>query len=143
MTSDTTPPTRPAPASRQPKPLVLDGAHTTVSLITLWTFVALPFVALIAAVPLAWGWGLSGLDVTMAVIGYVITGFGVTVGYHRYLTHGSFKARRPLRIALAVAGSLAVEGAAIQWVADHRRHHAFTDREGDPHSPWRYGTGVG
>jgi stearoyl-CoA desaturase (delta-9 desaturase) len=143
MTSDTTTPTRPAPAPRQPKPLVLDGAHTTLSLITLWTFVALPFVALIAAVPLAWGWGLSGLDVTMAVAGYVITGFGVTVGYHRYLTHGSFKARRPLRIALAVAGSLAVEGSAIQWVADHRRHHAFTDREGDPHSPWRYGTGVG
>jgi stearoyl-CoA desaturase (Delta-9 desaturase) len=67
----------------------------------------------------------------------------VTAGFHRYLTHGSFKARRGLRIALAVAGSLAVEGSPTQWVADHRRHHAFADRDGDPHSPWRYGTSVG
>jgi stearoyl-CoA desaturase (delta-9 desaturase) len=105
-------------------------------------FVVAPFVALIAAVPIAWGWGMSILDATMAVVGYVITGFGVTVGFHRHLTHGSFKARRPLRVALAVAGSLAVEGAPTEWVADHRRHHAFADREGDPHSPWRYGTSV-
>ena len=56
--------------------------------------------------------------------------------------YGSFKAVRPLRIALAVAGSLAVEGPPTEWVADHRRHHAFTDRAGDPHSPWRYGSGV-
>jgi stearoyl-CoA desaturase (delta-9 desaturase) len=78
----------------------------------------------------------------MAVTGYLATGFGIAAGFHRYLTHGSFKARRGLRIALAVAGSLAVEGSPTQWVADHRRHHAFADREGDPHSPWRYGTSV-
>ena len=71
---------------------------------------------------------------------YLVSGLGVTAGFHRYLTHGSFKARRPLRIALAVAGSLAVQGNVTQWVADHRRHHAFSDVEGDPHSPWRYGT---
>ena len=64
-------------------------------------------------------------------------------GLHRYFTHGSFKAVRWLRIALAVAGSVAVEGEVIQWVADHRRHHAYADREGDPHSPWRYGASVG
>jgi stearoyl-CoA desaturase (delta-9 desaturase) len=57
-------------------------------------------------------------------------------------SHGSFKAKRGLRVALAVAGSLAVEGSLIEWVADHRRHHAFADREGDPHSPWRYGASV-
>jgi stearoyl-CoA desaturase (delta-9 desaturase) len=67
---------------------------------------------------------------------------GVTVGFHRYLTHGSFKARRPLRVALSVAGTLALQGSVVQWVADHRRHHAFSDVEGDPHSPWRYGTSV-
>jgi stearoyl-CoA desaturase (delta-9 desaturase) len=71
----------------------------------------------------------------------VISGLGITVGFHRYFTHGSFKAKRWLRIALALAGSLAIEGNIIQWVADHRRHHAFSDQEGDPHSPWRYGTG--
>jgi stearoyl-CoA desaturase (Delta-9 desaturase) len=109
----------------------------------LWVFVALPFVALAIAVPVAWGWGLSPLDAGMAVATYIVAGLGVTTGFHRYLTHGSFKARRGLRIALAVAGSLSVEGSPSQWVADHRRHHAFSDREGDPHSPWRYGTSVG
>jgi stearoyl-CoA desaturase (Delta-9 desaturase) len=101
--------------------------------------VALPFLALLAAVPVAWGWGLSWLDVLIGGVFYLASGFGVTVGFHRHFTHGSFKAKRWLRIALAVAGSLAIEGAPIIWVADHRRHHAYADREGDPHSPWRYG----
>jgi stearoyl-CoA desaturase (delta-9 desaturase) len=122
---------------------MVEATQSTTELVVLWIFVVAPFVALLAAIPLAWGWGLSTLDVTMAVVGYLIAVAGVTVGFHRHLTHGSFKARRPLRIALAVAGSLAVEGAPTKWVADHRRHHAFADREGDPHSPWRYGTGVG
>jgi stearoyl-CoA desaturase (delta-9 desaturase) len=80
--------------------------------------------------------------VGLGVIFYLVSGFGVTVGFHRYLTHGSFKAVRWLRIALTSAGSLAIEGAPIIWVADHRRHHAYADREGDPHSPWRYGATV-
>src|SRR5689334_21530826 len=71
----------------------------------------------------------------------MISGLGITVGFHRYFTHGSFKAKRWLRITLAVARSLAIEGVFIQWVADHRRHHAFSDLDGDPHSPWRFGTG--
>ena len=72
---------------------------------------------------------------------YAITGHGITVGFHRYFTHGSFKANRATRIGLALAGSMAVEGPITRWVADHRRHHAYSDKEGDPHSPWRYGTG--
>jgi stearoyl-CoA desaturase (Delta-9 desaturase) len=123
------------------KPMI-DATQSTAAIAMLWVFVVAPFVALLAAVPIAWGWGLSPLDATMAGVGYLIAVAGVTVGFHRHLTHGSFKARRPMRIALAVAGSLAVEGPPTEWVADHRRHHAFTDREGDPHSPWRYGTGV-
>ncbi|HCT75054.1 MAG TPA: acyl-CoA desaturase [Micromonosporaceae bacterium] len=105
--------------------------------------VAVPFLALLAAIPMAWGWGLSWLDVAIALVFYFGTGFGVTVGFHRYFTHGAFKAKRWLRITLAVAGSMAIEGAPIIWVADHRRHHAYADREGDPHSPWRYGATVG
>jgi stearoyl-CoA desaturase (Delta-9 desaturase) len=107
--------------------------------VMLGLFIGVPFVALVAAVPVAWGWGLGWRDVVIAVVMYLVSGLGVTVGYHRYFTHGSFKATRPLRVALAVAGSLAIEGPVIRWVADHRRHHAFSDREGDPHSPWRYG----
>ncbi|SHN48182.1 hypothetical protein SAMN05443668_13533, partial [Cryptosporangium aurantiacum] len=79
-TETTAAPTRPAAVRRQQKPL-LDGAHSTFSLATLWVFVTLPFIALIAAVPIAWGWGLTALDATMAVVAYLITGFGVTVGF--------------------------------------------------------------
>jgi len=104
--------------------------------------VAVPFAALLAAVPFAWGWGLSWVDAGIGLAFYLVSGFGVTIGFHRYLTHGSFKAVRWLRVALTVAGSLALEGPVITWVADHRRHHAFSDREGDPHSPWRYGASV-
>jgi stearoyl-CoA desaturase (delta-9 desaturase) len=124
------------------KPL-LDRRQTTAAAITMWIFVVLPFAALIATIPLAWGWGVSLVDLTTAAVIYLVAGFGVTVGFHRYLTHGSFKAGRGLRIALALAGSLAIQGSPVQWVANHRRHHAFSDRDGDPHSPWRFGTSVG
>jgi len=103
------------------------------------TFVAVPLLALVAAIPLAWGWGLGWRDVIIAVAFYYFCGLGVTVGLHRYFTHGSFKAVRGFKIALAIAGSLAIEGPVTTWVADHRRHHKYSDKEGDPHSPWRFG----
>ena len=121
-----------------PKPLT-DGKQSTGILAALWAFVVIPFVALVVAVPAAWGGWLSWTDIAIAGVMYVVTGLGITVGFHRYLTHGGFKARRVLRVSLAVAGSMAIQGEPIQWVADHRRHHAFSDVEGDPHSPWRYG----
>jgi stearoyl-CoA desaturase (delta-9 desaturase) len=103
-------------------------------------FVGIPFVALLAAIPLAWLTGLLNWpDVIIALVFYWVSGPGITVGYHRYFTHGSFKAKTPLRVALAIAGSLAIEGPVLTWVADHRRHHKYSDKEGDPHSPWRYG----
>jgi len=78
----------------------------------------------------------------LAVLFYVITGLGVTIGFHRLLTHRSFTAAGPLRVALALAGSMSFQGEVIGWVATHRRHHAFADRPGDPHSPYRYGAGL-
>src|SRR4051795_1815704 len=110
--------------------------------VALWIFIVVPLLAVAGAGFVLWGNGLSWHDVVIAVVMYAITGHGITVGFHRYFTHGSFKANRPLKIALAVAGSLAIEGPVIRWVADHRRHHAFSDRDGDPHSPWRYGETV-
>jgi stearoyl-CoA desaturase (Delta-9 desaturase) len=104
--------------------------------------VVVPFVALGAAIWLAWGRGVTLTDLLLALLLYVVTGFGVTVGFHRLLTHGSFSARPWLRVVLAVAGSMSFEGNVVDWVATHRRHHAFTDRPGDPHSPYRYGTSL-
>jgi stearoyl-CoA desaturase (Delta-9 desaturase) len=131
---------RRAPAG--PKP-VFEGTKARGEQLALYAFVVVPFLAFLAAVPVAWGWGLDWPDVVLFVAFYVVSGLGITVGYHRFFTHGSFKAIRPLRIALAIAGSMAIEGPVIRWVADHRRHHAFSDREGDPHSPWRFGTSLG
>lgn len=102
--------------------------------------VVLPFVALGLAGWLLWGRLVHPVDVLLFAVFYVVTGLGVTVGFHRGLTHGSYRAARPLRCALAVAGSMSFQGDVIGWVATHRRHHAFTDRPGDPHSPYRYGT---
>ena len=104
------------------------------------SLVLIPFLGLIAVGWMAWGRMLTMSDVALASFFYVLTGLGVTVGFHRGLTHRSFRMRRPLRIASAIAGSMAFQGAVIDWVATHRRHHAFTDRPGDPHSPYRYGT---
>jgi stearoyl-CoA desaturase (Delta-9 desaturase) len=107
--------------------------------ITLLLFIGVPFLALLAAIPIAWGWGLGWHEVVIAVVMFLVSGHGITVGFHRHFTHGAFKAKQPLRVAMAIAGSLAIEGPVIRWVADHRKHHKFSDRDGDPHSPWRYG----
>jgi stearoyl-CoA desaturase (delta-9 desaturase) len=122
--------------------LVRSLAAARVEQVVLAIVIVIPLLAVAAAVPVAWGWGLGWRDIVIAFVMYAISGHGITVGFHRYFTHGAFKAKRALRLALAVAGSLAIEGPVIRWVADHRRHHAYSDREGDPHSPWRYGANL-
>jgi stearoyl-CoA desaturase (Delta-9 desaturase) len=124
---------------RAPRPDLDDEPNSAAQRFLVGLFVAVPLAALAAAIPLLWGWGLGWHDVILALIFYWGSGLGVTVGYHRYFTHGSFKARTGLRVALAIFGSLSIEGPVITWVSDHRRHHKYSDREGDPHSPWRYG----
>ncbi len=94
-----------------------------------------PFLGFLAAVWSLWGTGLSVLDAALFLVMYVGTGLGVTVGFHRYFTHQGFEAPSWLRAGLAIAGSMAIQGPVIRWVADHRRHHAFSDQPGDPHSP--------
>ncbi|MCW2505275.1 MAG: acyl-CoA desaturase [Actinomycetia bacterium] len=130
-----------APAATESGPRSLTGDRQPwYALAVLWIFVLVPFVGLAAAIPVFWGWGLTWRDAILGVIFFNLGGFGITVGFHRYFTHGSYKAKRWLRIALAIAGTLAIEGPVTRWVADHRRHHAFSDKDGDPHSPWRYGS---
>jgi stearoyl-CoA desaturase (delta-9 desaturase) len=137
MTTIAPSPTAPA----APKPLT-EGKQGPFLLTALWLFVVIPFAALVAAIPVAWGGFLTWTDIIIGAVFYVMAGLGITVGFHRYLTHGSFKAKRWLRVVLAVAGAAAIQGEPTQWVADHRRHHAFSDVEGDPHSPWRFGSSV-
>jgi stearoyl-CoA desaturase (Delta-9 desaturase) len=103
-------------------------------------FIVVPLLAVAAAIPVAWGGWVSWLDIGLLVAFWAITALGITVGYHRFFTHGSFKAPRAVKITLALMGSLAIEGSINQWVADHRKHHKFSDDFGDPHSPWRFGT---
>jgi stearoyl-CoA desaturase (delta-9 desaturase) len=105
--------------------------------------VGVPFIALAAAVTRFWGTSLHLHDVLLAIALYYFTGYGIAIGYHRLLTHKAFIARRPLRIALAIMGSMSFEGGPIGWVAAHRRHHIFADGADDPHSPHVHGTGVG
>src|SRR6201995_304244 len=135
-------PSTPAdPAATRPatRPDLAEETATVAQRTLVGVFVVVPLLALIAAIPLAWGWGLGWHDVVIALVFYWLSGLGVTVGFHRYFTHGSFKAKTGLRGALAVFGTMAIEGPVFNWVADHRRHHKYSDKEGDPHSPWRYG----
>jgi stearoyl-CoA desaturase (delta-9 desaturase) len=103
--------------------------------------IGLPFVGLVWAMAWSWDDGVSRTALAVAAGMYLLTGHGLSVGFHRMLTHRSFRPNRALKIALAIAGSMAAEGSAFTWVAQHRRHHAYADTPQDPHSPWRYGTG--
>ena len=95
----------------------------------------LPFLALGLAAWQVWGSALHWSDLALVGAMYVITGLGITIGFHRHLTHRAFKTHHWLRGLLAILGSAAIEGPVISWVADHRKHHAFADVDGDPHSP--------
>jgi stearoyl-CoA desaturase (delta-9 desaturase) len=105
--------------------------------------VVIPFLAVALAVPLLWGDWIGPSDVIVFAIMYALSGFGVTVGFHRMLTHRAFATHPATRYVFAILGSLSVQGPVIDWVADHRKHHAHTDEEGDPHSPHvGHGSGV-
>jgi stearoyl-CoA desaturase (delta-9 desaturase) len=97
--------------------------------------VVVPFLATIAAIVLLWNSLVTPTDLAIAAVMYLLTAVGITVGFHRLLTHRSFQTAKPTEYVFAILGSMAVQGPAISWVADHRKHHAHTDEEGDPHSP--------
>ncbi|GAA2724249.1 acyl-CoA desaturase [Actinocorallia aurantiaca] len=132
-------PIRPEPDARGTVPVSWSRRHAYLVML-----VVLPFLVLGAAVYVFWGRGVGLLDLSLALVLYTVNIFGISVGYHRLLTHRAFKCVRPVRVALAVAGGLALQGPVTLWVAEHRRHHKYADRPGDPHSPWAYGeSGLG
>jgi stearoyl-CoA desaturase (Delta-9 desaturase) len=106
------------------------------------TAVILPFAAFVAAIVLLWNDWVGPTDLAIFAGMYLATALGITIGYHRLLTHRAFDAPRPVKYTLATLGSMAVQGSVIDWVADHRKHHAFTDEDGDPHSPHGHGGGL-
>ena len=97
--------------------------------------IVIPPLGLIAAAVGLWGIALSWVDVAVFVTLYVLTGLGTTVGYHRLFTHRSFETTKTVRATFAILGSMTIQGPVTQWVTDHRKHHALSDRDGDPHSP--------
>jgi stearoyl-CoA desaturase (Delta-9 desaturase) len=106
--------------------------------------VVLPFLGVIAGGVVLWNSFLSPLDLAIMAVMYMGTAIGITVGFHRLLTHRAFQTHSWMRYTLAVLGEMAVQGPVIDWVADHRKHHTFTDEEGDPHSPHAgQGAGIG
>ena len=115
------------------------GQKSTMLAITL-----IPFAGVLAAVTLLWNNAVGWSDLGLMAILYILMGFGITIGFHRMLTHRAFEAIPPLKATLLVLGSMAIQGPAIAWAVDHRTHHAFSDKEGDPHSPHHgFGGGLG
>jgi stearoyl-CoA desaturase (delta-9 desaturase) len=100
-----------------------------------------PLVGLGVAIVLLWNRMIGPLELVLLAVFYVITALGITLGFHRMFTHRAFEASRTFRAIVAAMGSMAVQGSVITWVADHRKHHAFTDQDGDPHSPHGHGPG--
>lgn len=103
--------------------------------------VLLPFVGLVAACILLWGYGITWVELGLLIGMYVITTIGITVGFHRLFTHRSFETSRVMQSIMAVLGSMAVQGSLLKWVALHRRHHQHSDDVNDPHSPHHSGRG--
>ena len=107
------------------------------------SLVTIPLLGFVAAVAVSWRLALlRPVDLVLLAFFYLVTGLGITGGYHRLFCHRAFRTSSPLRVAFAIAGSMAAEGPLIRWVAGHRRHHHRSDREGDPHSPHQHGDGV-
>jgi stearoyl-CoA desaturase (Delta-9 desaturase) len=97
--------------------------------------VLLPFAGVLLAIVLLWDNLVGAEALAIAALMYLISGFGITVGFHRLFAHRAFVAAPPVRLALAVAGTMAMMGPPVRWVTNHRKHHAYADEEGDPHSP--------
>src|SRR3954464_3571425 len=106
--------------------------------------VVVPFAGLLVAIVLLWNRGVDAIDLALLGAMYLVTAIGITVGYHRLLTHRAFQTYPWVERTFAVLGSMSVQGSVLDWVADHRKHHAHADAEGDPHSPHvGHGSGLG
>src|SRR6516165_4639488 len=108
---------------------------STVARLATLVAIIVPFLGLVTAIVFLWGWGFRWVELGLLLGMYVVTALGITVGFHRLFTHRAFETNPVIRFALAVFGSMAVQGSLRRWVAQHRRHHQHSDTEEDPHSP--------
>jgi stearoyl-CoA desaturase (delta-9 desaturase) len=104
--------------------------------------VSIPVIGVLIALGLFWGVAVRPVDLALLFVFYTLTGVGISVGYHRLFTHSAFQTSPAMRGALAILGSFALEGGVIGWACEHRKHHAYSDHEGDPHSPHVSGPGL-
>lgn len=116
----------------------LKSIYKRLSLVT----VLIPFLGSVFAIGLLWHSSIGLLEVGLLIGMYALTTFGIEVGFHRYFAHRAFQTTTLVRVILAILGSMAAQGGVIFWVAHHRRHHQYTDRAGDPHSPHLHGDGI-
>jgi|GEM_PF-123466 len=131
------PPQRRAPlvATVRDKPLLSARIITIIAIVV-------PPLALLSVTGLLWGVAVGPVDLITFAVMYLFCGLGITIGFHRLFSHRGFKTTRPVTATLAILGSMTLQGPLTQWVTDHRKHHALSDREGDPHSP-HFGYGGG
>ncbi len=132
-------------ANRIPEMPAPHEAREHVSLavrLTVFIAITMPLLGVIVAPFIVWGWGFHWTDLGLLLTLYILTGLGITVGYHRLFVHHSFETSALVKFVLAILGSMAVEGPLLRWVGMHRRHHQHADMAGDPHSPHGYGGGV-
>jgi stearoyl-CoA desaturase (delta-9 desaturase) len=122
--------------------IVVSSQATRAQRATTLLGVLIPFFGVIAAIVCSWGWGFKWSELGLLLGMYLATGLGITVGYHRLFVHRSFDTVGPVRFALAVLGSMSVEGPLLKWAAIHRQHHKHSDQADDPHSPHGFGGGV-
>jgi stearoyl-CoA desaturase (delta-9 desaturase) len=130
-------------AARPAAPSTQQARATKGQLFSAAALVTLPLGAIVIAAVVFWDHGIGWLDLGLAVGMYVLTGLGLSLGFHRLFSHRSFVPSRWLKVSLAIAGTMGIEGSVTSWVSQHRRHHAYTDQAGDPHSPVPSGPGVG
>ncbi len=126
----------PIPSLQSPVPLATVRERTSrISQVVTLVAVVVPPLGLAAAVGLLWNVAFHAGDLALMGGMYVLCAFGITIGFHRYFTHKAFETSAPIKAALAILGCMTMQGPLTQWVTDHRKHHALSDQEGDPHSP--------
>jgi stearoyl-CoA desaturase (Delta-9 desaturase) len=124
------------PQKRIPEPGSIAAKSATL------VVVVVPFLGLLFAVISLWGWGCNWVEVALLLGMYLLTGLGITVGFHRLFTHRAFETSPAVQSILGILGSMALEAPLVKWVAVHRLHHQHSDQANDPHSPHHHGPGV-